>query len=147
MPLLSLHPDAGALDALRAGLVLLLAVSQALMAFRPDLRGWPDTISTRSAALRTPVVPVPPTFAIWGLIFLSCGAFAVWQALPTNWGDPLLREVGWIALALLAGNVLWEAWVPRRGLDWTSVAIIVGELALALWLLFTVTAAGLSGWE
>jgi pimeloyl-ACP methyl ester carboxylesterase len=147
MPLLSLHPDAGALDALRAGLVLLLAIGQALMAFWPDLRGWPDTISTRSAALDTPVVPVPPTFAIWGLIFLSCGAFAVWQALPANWGDPLLREVGWIALALFAGNVLWEAWVPRRGLDWTSVAIVVGELTLALWLLFAVTAAGLSGWE
>lgn len=146
MPLLSVHPDATALDALRVALVLLLAIGQALMAFWPDLRGWPDTISTRSASLDNPVVPVQATFAIWGLIFLSCAAFAVWQALPANWSDPLLRQVGWIALALFAGNVAWEAWVPKRGLDWTSVAIILVELVLALWLLFAVSSADLSGW-
>ena len=146
MPLLSVHPDAGALDALRAGLVLLFAIAQAVMAFWPDLRGWTHTISTRSAALDTPVVPVPPTFAIWGLIFLSCAAFGVWQALPANLSDPLLRQVGWAALALFAGNVLWEAWVPRRGLDWVSIAIIVAELIVVLWLLFLVTSADLSGW-
>jgi pimeloyl-ACP methyl ester carboxylesterase len=146
MPLLTPHPDATSLDALRIGLVLVFAILQAVMAFWPDLRGWQNTISTRSAALSTPVVPVPPTFAIWGLIFLSCGAFGVWQALPANWSDPLLRQVGWAALALFAGNVLWEAWVPRRGLDWMSVAIIVGELILALWLLFAVSQAGVEGW-
>ena len=37
--------------------------------------------------------------------------------------------------------------MPRRGLDWTSVAIIVGELILALWLLFAISQAGLEGWE
>ena len=146
MTLLSVHPDATALDALRVALVLLFAVGQAVMAFWPDLRSWPDTISTRSASLDNPVVPVPPTFAIWGLIFLSCAAFAVWQALPANWGDPLLRYVGWLALALFAGNIAWEAWVPKRGLDWTSVAIILIELVLALWLLFVVSYANLSGW-
>ena len=145
-PLFSLHPDAGAIDVLRAGLVLAFAVAQAVMAFWPDLRGWTHTISTRSAALDTPVVPVPPTFAIWGPIFLSCTAFGVWQALPANLADPLLRQVGWVALALFVGNVMWESWVPRRGLDWTSVAIVVAELGLALWLLFLVGAAGLSGW-
>ena len=71
MPLIIPHPDATALDTLRAGLVLLFAILQAVMAFWPDLRGWRDTISTRSASLSNPVVPVPPTFAIWGLIFLS----------------------------------------------------------------------------
>ena len=145
MPLLTLHPDATTLDAIRAGLVLLFAVGQATMAFWPDLRGWTNTISTRSAALDNPVVPVPPAFAIWGLIFLFCFAFGVWQALPANLGDPFLRSIGWVALALFAGNVAWEAWVPRHGLDWTSVAIIIAELALALWLLFAVVSAELTG--
>ena len=146
MSLLALHPDATALDALRAALVLLFAVLQAGMAFWPDLRGWPETISSRSAALSTPVVPVPAAFSIWGLIFLACGTFGVWQALPANWGDPLLRHLGWVALALFAANTLWEAWVPRRGLDWISVAIITAELGLALWLLLIVASAGLDGW-
>ena len=147
MPLLTPHHDAATLDAPRAALVLLFALAQAVMAFWPDLRGWQNTISTRSAALPTPVVPVPPAFAIWGPIFLSCGAFGIWQALPANWGDPLLRRVGWVALALFAGNVLWEARVPRRGLDWASVAIISAELILALWLLLAISGAGLSGGE
>ena len=146
MSILTLHPDAGALDAVRAGLVVILAVAQAAMAFWPDLRGWTHTISTRSADLTNPVVPVPPAFAIWGLIFLSCAAFAVWQALPANLSDPFLRSLGWVAVALFAGNVLWEAWVPRHGLDWTSVAIITAELGLALWLLLAVSTADLGGW-
>ena len=110
MSLLVPHPDATALDAIRAALVLVFAVGQAVMAFWPDLRGWPDTISTRSAALTNPVVPVPPTFAIWGLIFLSCFAFAARHALPANWGDPTLRPIGWIALAL----VVFASWRPLR---------------------------------
>ena len=145
MPLLTPHPDATTLDVIRAALVLLFAIGQAVMAFWPDLRGWTNTISTRSAALDNPVVPVPPTFAIWGLIFLSCAAFGVWQSLPANLGNPFLRSIGWVALALFAGNVAWEAWVPRHGLDWTSVAIIVAELSLALWLLFAVVSADLTG--
>ena len=36
--------------------------------------------------------------------------------------------------------------MPKRGLDWASVAIILIELALSLWLLFTVSSADLSGW-
>jgi len=134
------------MDGLRAALVLLLAVAQAVAAFWPDLRGWNETISTRSESLQNPVVPVPPTFAIWGLIFLSCGAFAVWQALPANLDDTLLTTLGWIAIGLFAGNILWELWVPKRGLDWISVAIIVAELLFALTLLFLVASAQLDGW-
>ena len=134
------------LDGLRAFLVVVLAVGQALAAFWPDLRGWKNTISTRSAALGNPVVPVPPTFAIWGLIFLSCAAFAAWQALPGNLDDPLLSQIGWIAICLFAGNIVWELWVPKNGLDWASVAIIAVELILVFALLFIATAADLDGW-
>lgn len=78
MSVLVVHPDTTALDVARAASVLILAAGQAAMAFWPDLRGWPHTIASRSAALVTPVVPAPPTFAIWGLIFASCLAFGVW---------------------------------------------------------------------
>lgn len=134
------------LDGLRVVLVLILAVAQALAAFWPDLRGWTETISTRSGALQNPVVPVPPTFAIWGLIFVSCFAFAIWHTLPSNLDDPLLATLGWVAIGLFAGNVIWELWVPKRGLDWISVAIIVAETLFALTLLFMVANAGLDGW-
>lgn len=115
-------------DGLRAVLVLLAAVAQAAMAGWPDARGWKHTIATRSASLGTPVVPPGFTFTIWGPIFLLCGAFAVWQALPDQLGDPLVRTVGWLAIGLFSANVAWEIYVPFRGLAWPSVLLIVGEL-------------------
>lgn len=142
-------------DALRVCAVLILAIAQAAMAFWPDLRGWPDTIASRSAALATPVVPIPPAFAIWGPLFAGCLLFAVWHASPALWDDPLMREVGWAAAALFALNTAWAAWVPRRGLGWPSVALIAGELALAVWLLWATLGGpwwaawplgGLAGW-
>jgi hypothetical protein len=39
---------------------------------------------------------------------------------------------------LFAGNIAWEAWVPKRGLDLVSVCIIWIELALLLTILFTI---------
>lgn len=126
------------IDGLRAGLVMIFAVGQAVMAYWPDVRKWPETISTRSAGLRNPVIPIDWAFAIWGLIFLSCAAFGVWQLLPANLDDPLLRQIGWLAAALFAGNVLWEYYVPKHTLDRVSVAIILVELALVLTILFIV---------
>lgn len=127
-------------DGARALLVLLFAIGQAVMAYLPDAARWTETISSRSADLRNPVVPIDWAFAIWGLIFLSCLAFAGWQLLPGNLDDPLARQIGWAAAALFAGNVLWEYYVPKRALDFVSVAIILVELGIVLWVLFTIAA-------
>ena len=132
-------------DVTRVVLVLVAAGGQALMACWPDLRGWPHTIATRSAALDTPIVPPGWAFAVWGPIFLSSAAFAAYHALPSSRGDPFLTQVGWGAAVLFSLNVLWEALVPRRGLDWTSVAVIAAELAVALTLLGWTADAGLEG--
>lgn len=132
-------------DGLRAALVLILALGQALMAYWPELRKWPETTPSRSAKLRNPLVPIEWAFAIWGLIFASVAAFGVWQVLPQNLDDPLLRQIGWLAVALFAGNIAWEAWVPKRGLDWVSVAIIWVELALLLTILLAVARENPSG--
>lgn len=129
------------LDGLRAILVLGFAVGQAVAAYWPELRQWPHTIASRSARLRNPVVPINWAFAIWGPIFLSCIAFAVWQALPGNLDDLLARRIGWLALPVFAGTVAWEAYVPRRDLDGVSVAIILVELGLLLTILLILAGA------
>lgn len=130
-------------DGLRAGLVVVFAVGQAVMGSWPDWRKWPETIATRSASLCNPLVPIEWAFAIWGPIFASCIAFALWQALPNNLNDPLLRSIGWLAAAMFAGNILWEYYVPKRTLDFVSVAVIVVELGLLLTILFKI--AGVAG--
>lgn len=135
------------LDGLRTFLVLLLAIGQALAAYWPDIRKWENTITTRSQNLDTPVVPFGPFFAIWVIIFASCFGFAVWHALPGNLSDPYLRQVGWLAAALFAGNIAWEAYVPRHGFAWPSFYLILVELVLALSLLVAIQpfAAQLTG--
>ncbi len=119
-------------DGLRALIVIVLAIGQAAMAWWPDLRNWPETISSRSARYSTPVVPIGWAFAIWGLIFLTCFGFAIWHALPANLDDPFLRQLGWLAAAIFAINIAWESYVPKRDIDWGSVALIVLSLVLLL---------------
>ena len=119
-------------DGIRAALVFIFAIAQAIMAYWPEIRGWEQTTAKRSQNLDTLVVPFGPFFAIWIVIFLFCLGFAVWHGLPSHLSDPELRSVGWLVVLLFAGNTLWEYYVPKRGFDWGSVAIVVVELALAL---------------
>jgi hypothetical protein len=94
-------------------------------------------------------VPWPPFFAIWAVIFALSFGFAAWQALPQNLADPLLRKLGWFAIAAWALNTAWEWHVPRRDLDWTSVALIAAALAVLLGAVATIRAAEvpLDGWR
>lgn len=119
-------------DGMRAVIVFILAIGQAATAYWPDIRKWDNTITSRSANLDTPVVPFGPFFAIWLVIFASCIGFAAWHALHSNLNDPYLRQIGWLAAALFAGNIAWEAYVPRYGFKWPSFVLIIVELAIAL---------------
>src|ERR671912_315269 len=60
------------------------------------------------------VGPVDYAFAIWGPIFFLCLAYAVYQALPANRANPLLRRVGWFFAGAFFLNGLWEVLVPLR---------------------------------
>ncbi len=54
------------------------------------------------------VIPAGYVFAIWGLIYMLLGAFTVWQALPSNREEAVLRDLGW--LPALSG-LLNSAWI------------------------------------
>lgn len=137
------------IDGVRALAVCVAAVGQAAMAYWPDMRNWKNTITTRSAKLDTPVVPFGPFFGIWIIIFTSCIGFAIWHGLPGNLNDPYLRSVGWLAVALFAGNIAWEAYVPRYGFKWPSVFLILVELltSLAILVIITTTTGSYSGFD
>ncbi|NUM43412.1 MAG: tryptophan-rich sensory protein [Anaerolineales bacterium] len=52
-------------------------------------------------------VPAGYVFSIWGLIYLALGAFAVFQALPSQRDNPLFQKIGyWFALSC-AANAIW----------------------------------------
>lgn len=52
-------------------------------------------------------VPAGYVFSIWGLIYLSLGAFAVYQALPGQRDNPELRRVGYLFALSCVANVAW----------------------------------------
>ncbi len=137
------------LDGLRALVVLFFALSQAVMAYWPDLRGWEQTTTRRSQRLDNWLVPFGPFFAIWLLIFAGCLGFAVWHGLPSSLNDPLLRRLGWLAALLFFGNTLWEYYVPRYDFRWGSVGIVAMELVAAFAILWQLSQADglLSGAE
>lgn len=129
------------LDGARAILVLLLAIAQPLMGYWPQLRRWPYTTPSRSARLQTAVVPIEWAFAIWSVIFTGCLGFAIWQLMPANLADPLLREIGWLAIAVFSLTVAWEYYVPKHDLRWPSVGLIVATLVGLLVILGRLQAA------
>jgi benzodiazapine receptor len=52
-------------------------------------------------------VPAGYAFSIWGLIYLGLGAFTVYQALPSQRENPVLRKIGyWFAISS-AANIAW----------------------------------------
>lgn len=89
-----------------------------------------EAVGRVSAENGTLVVPADYAFAIWGLIFLLCLAYAAYQALPTNREGLLLRRVGWLSAGAFLFNGLWEILFPARQFL-LAQAVIVAIFACA----------------
>lgn len=76
----------------------------------------------------------PYAFSIWSVIYAGLIAYAVWQLLPRNSGDPLLARIAWPSVVAISGCGLWII-ASSADWKWASVAIIVvsaATLTLAL---------------
>ena len=110
-------------DIARQVAVVVAAVFQVVA---PALSG--PAIGRVSAENPTPVVPADYAFVIWTPIFLLALGFAVYQALPTNREDPLLRRIGWFSVLAYFSNGIWELLFPARAFVLSQV-VFVGILA------------------
>lgn len=52
-------------------------------------------------------VPAGYVFAIWGLIYIGLIAFAIFQALPKQKGNPHLRSIGYLFVLSCLANCAW----------------------------------------
>lgn len=66
--------------------------------------------------------PAGYTFAVWGPIYLGITAYVVYQALPGQRTNPLLRCVGWWTASAAAANTLWT---PVFTQDWIGLSLLV----------------------
>jgi hypothetical protein len=73
----------------------------------------------------TLVVPADYAFAIWNPIFLLALAYAVYQALPSNRENPLLRRLGPFSALAFFSNGIWELLFPAREFVLAQIVLVV----------------------
>lgn len=78
----------------------------------------------------SPAEPAGYAFAIWGVIYTGCLAFAVVQLLPRFRDLPVLARIRLPAIALFLGSTAWLA-AARFGPSWATVPIIWAMLVAA----------------
>jgi hypothetical protein len=113
-----------------ARIALLLAAIQQIVAppllFADDFNG-----QFAGPQLDSPSEPAGYAFAIWGVIYAGCLAFALVQLTP-RWRDhPLVARIRAPATLLFLGSTVWLAFA-RLGPSWATVPVIWAMLALAL---------------
>jgi hypothetical protein len=118
-------------DRLRQICTLVFAVGQVVTPAVTPLLGLPF-VGSVSDRYPTYVVPAGYAFSIWSLIFVLSIAYGVWQMLPAQRENPLLRRVGWLTAAAFAGSTLWQIVFPAGMYGVSVVLIVITLLSLAM---------------
>jgi hypothetical protein len=75
---------------------------------------------------RSLILPASYAFAIWGPIFLLCGLYAIYQALPAQRENPIFRGIGWWTAAAFAANGAWIYAYTSRQFVLAQAIIVAG---------------------
>jgi len=87
--------------------------------------------------------PAAAAFSIWGVIFLACIGYGIYQSMPVHHTSTLLRQVGFYTATAFAATTLWEliailaapADDDQRGYiayEWILSVILFSGIALPL---------------
>jgi hypothetical protein len=52
-------------------------------------------------------VPAGYVFSVWGVIYLAIAAYTIYQALPVQRDNPVLRRIGWLYVLGSIANIAW----------------------------------------
>nr|WP_202804222.1 tryptophan-rich sensory protein [Pleurocapsa sp. PCC 7319] len=76
------------------------------------------------------ITPANYAFAIWGVIYLGLISFAIYQALPSQRLNPVLRQIGYkLAIASIA-QIIWVFCFLDRLYGWSFLAMLAILLPL-----------------
>ncbi len=121
---------------------LIFAVSQILTGYLLTLLDIGNSIQSQSSGSQTPVIPAGYAFSIWGFIFFFCLLYAIYQALPSQRENKLLKKLGWFTAGAFFLNTLWMIVAQLISFNWPTALIIVLILACALTSLYRLTRHG-----
>lgn len=127
-------------DYLRVALNVILAAGQIALPLLLFSRGFEASVAKPPIdAVPNPATPAGYAFAVWAVIYIGSAMYAVYQALPAQLEDPILRRIGWLTAA---GFALCCAWLlsARFGPVILTVPIIVAML-LALGTAFVIASS------
>lgn len=89
----------------------------------------PADISNRLANL---FVPANYVFSIWGVIYTLLIGFVIYQALPSQRTNPLLRQIGYWFVLSCAANITWIFLFHWNQFAWSVLAMLVILFALVM---------------
>lgn len=111
----------------RVAATLLSAIGQIALSVLLFQRGFNADAQSAPVPVDNPASPAGYAFAIWGVIYVGCLAFAVAQALPSRWHAPFYQRLDWWPAAGFALCCVWLL-AARVGPLWLTMPIIVAML-------------------
>jgi translocator protein len=94
-------------DRLRQTLNVLFTSGQILATTYGYVTGLNKNFTETDPKRTPPIVPAPYAFAIWGPIYAASIGYAVYQGMPEQRENPLLRQIGFYTAAAFLGTTLW----------------------------------------
>jgi hypothetical protein len=119
-------------DIIRQGTNLIFSFSQFLVTLLPAL-GIGIGIGSQSMSGVPQVQPVYWSFFIWFLIYAGCVAYGIYQALPAQRENEILRRVGLYTASAFIGVTAYALVAQFKiGSEWILIAIFIWILASLL---------------
>ena len=127
-------------DIIRQGTNLIFSFAQFLVTLLPAL-GIGIGIGSQSMSGVPQVQPVYWSFFIWFLIYAACIAYGIYQALPAQRENEILRRIGFYtasafigvtAYALVAQFEIGSAWILIAIFIWILASLLVAIMRLTI---------------
>jgi len=90
-----------------------------------------SSVGTISQEFRSLIFPATYAFSIWGPIFILCGVYAIYQALPAQRENPIFRAIGWWTAGAFVANGAWSYAYTSRQFILAQIIILAGFLCAA----------------
>jgi hypothetical protein len=85
-----------------------------------------SSVGTIAQGYRSPILPAAYAFAIWGPIFILCGIYALYQALPAQRQHLVFRTIGWWTAGAFLANGAWSYAYTNRQFIMAQAIIFAG---------------------
>ncbi|MGB9176408.1 MAG: hypothetical protein WCB46_06690 [Methanoregula sp.] len=125
-------------DIIRQVANLIFSLAQFLVTLLPAL-GIGIGIGDRAMTVVPRVQPIYWSFFIWFLIYAGCIVYGIYQALPAQRENNILRRVGFYTASAFTGVTAYALVAQFGGSDWILIGIFIWILISLLYAIVSLT--------